>query len=66
MSNLRIAALLAPLVPSLAANAQVTRFEVLHSEPAFEGRSFGTVEPYVKITGRAVELATQDKLSKLH
>jgi hypothetical protein len=54
MSKLRIAALLASFLPSLTANAQVTRFDVLKNEPAFEGRSFGSVGPYVKITGRAV------------
>lgn len=29
------------------------RFEVLQSGPAFEGRSFGSVGPYVKVTVRA-------------
>jgi hypothetical protein len=38
---------------ALPAAAQVTRFEVLSSAPAFEGRSFGEVGPYVKITARA-------------
>ena len=53
MSKFRIAALCASLLPSLTANAEVIRFEVLQSGPAFEGRSFGSVGPYVKITGRA-------------
>jgi hypothetical protein len=53
MSKFHIAALCAFLLPSLTANAEVTRFEVLQSGPAFEGRSFGSVGPYVKITGRA-------------
>ncbi|NML42231.1 hypothetical protein HHL11_00625 [Ramlibacter sp. G-1-2-2] len=35
------------------AQAEVVRFEVLQSQPAFEGRSFGDVGPYVRITGRA-------------
>jgi hypothetical protein len=38
----------------LAAHAEVVRFEVLQSAPAFEGRSFGSVGPYLKITARAV------------
>ncbi len=53
MSMLRLAALCACLLSSLAANAEVIRFEVLQSGPAFEGRSFGSVGPYVKITARA-------------
>jgi hypothetical protein len=53
MSKLRIIAFCASLLPCLTANAEVTRFEVLQSGPAFEGRSFGSVGPYVKITGRA-------------
>ena len=36
-----------------AAHAEVTRFEVTQSVPAFEARSFGSVGPYVRITGRA-------------
>src|SRR6267154_2192018 len=53
MSMFRIAALCTCLLPSLTANAEVTRFEVLQSGPAFEGRGFGSVGPYVKITARA-------------
>jgi hypothetical protein len=57
MSKLRIAALGMSLLPSLlsslAAHAEVIRFEVLQSVPAFEGRSFGSVGPYVRITARA-------------
>jgi hypothetical protein len=41
------------ILPALEANAEVIRFEVLQSGPAFEGRSFGSVGPYVKITARA-------------
>ena len=37
----------------LPATAEVVRFEVLQSVPAFEGRSFGTAGPYLKITARA-------------
>ena len=37
----------------LPAAAEVVRFEVLQSVPAFEGRSFGAAGPYVKITARA-------------
>ncbi|TWO65025.1 hypothetical protein FN976_27440 [Caenimonas sedimenti] len=36
-----------------AAQAEVVRFEVLESVPVFEGRSFGAVGPYVRVTGRA-------------
>ena len=53
MSKLRVAALCALLLPTLSAQAEVIRFEVLQSGPAFEGRSFGNVGAYVKITGRA-------------
>ena len=44
---------LAALAPHGAARAEVVRFEVLQSAPAFEGRSFGSVGSYVKITARA-------------
>src|ERR1700704_1267860 len=53
MSTFRVAALCAALLLSLTAQAEVTRFEILKSEPAFEGRTFGSVGPYVKITARA-------------
>ena len=53
MSKISTALLGASLLLPLAAEAEVVRFEVLQSEPAFEGRSFGTVGPYVRITGRA-------------
>jgi hypothetical protein len=53
MSKLRVAALCAFLLPILSAHAEVTRFEVLQSGPAFEGRSFGNIGAYVKITARA-------------
>jgi Alpha/beta hydrolase domain len=53
MSLFRVAALCASLYLPLAAHAQVIRFEVLQSAPAFEGRSFGSVGPYVKVTARA-------------
>jgi hypothetical protein len=53
MSKLRVAALCVLLLPTLSAHAEVTRFEVLQSAPAFEGRSFGNVGAYVKITARA-------------
>ena len=49
----RIAALCAFVLTPLTAEAEVIRFEVLQSGPAFEGRSFGSVGPYVKITARA-------------
>ncbi len=45
--------LIVSLGASLTAKAQVTRFEVLSSTPAFEGRSFGAVGAYVKVTARA-------------
>jgi alpha/beta hydrolase family protein len=54
MLKLRIAALVAAFLFPLSAEAEVISFEVTGSEPAFEGRSFGSVGTYVKITGRAV------------
>ena len=54
MLKLRLAALIAALLLPLSAKAEVIRFEVTRSEPAFEGRSFGSVGTYVKVTGRAV------------
>jgi hypothetical protein len=53
MSRICITAFCALLFPALTANAEVIRFEVQESGPAFEGRSFGNVGPYVRITGRA-------------
>jgi hypothetical protein len=53
MSKLCVAALSAFFLASLTAHAEVIRFEVLQSGPAFEGRSFGNVGAYVKITARA-------------
>ena len=53
MLNFRLLALCAACTLSLASHAQVIRFEVLQSAPAFEGRSFGGVGPYVKVTARA-------------
>jgi hypothetical protein len=53
MSKFRMAALWVLLFPFVTAHAEVIRFEVLQTSPAFEGRSFGSVGPYVKITGRA-------------
>jgi hypothetical protein len=53
MFKLRFAALVAAAWMAATAHAQVTRFEVLQSAPAFEGRSFGTVGPYIKVTARA-------------
>lgn len=53
MFKLRLAALFAAACMAATAHAQVTRFEVLQSTPAFEGRSFGTVGPYIKVTARA-------------
>jgi len=49
----RAAALCALTAVALSAHAEVTRFEILQSGPAFEGRSFGSVGPYVKVTARA-------------
>ena len=51
--QLRTATLFASLYFCLTAHAEVIRFEVLQSAPAFEGRSFGSVGPYVKVTARA-------------
>lgn len=53
MLNFRVLALCASIPLCLAAHAQVIRFDVLQSAPAFEGRSFGSVGPYVKVTARA-------------
>ena len=53
MSIPRIAAFCALLCPSVAGYAEVIRFDVLRSVPAFEGRSFGNTGTYVKITARA-------------
>jgi hypothetical protein len=53
MSKFRMAALCVLLFPVVTVHGEVVRFEVLQSGPAFEGRSFGSVGPYVKITGRA-------------
>ena len=38
---------------SFFASSEVIRFEVTQSAPAFEGRSFGSVGTYVRITGKA-------------
>jgi Alpha/beta hydrolase domain len=53
MSTFRIAAFCASLLVSASAHAEVIRFEVLQSVPAFEGRSFGNVGAYVKVTAHA-------------
>jgi hypothetical protein len=53
MSQFRLAALCGAALLACTARAEVTRFEVLQVVPAFEGRSFGAVGPYVRITGRA-------------
>ncbi len=46
-------ALCAALIAPATLRAEVVRFEVLQSVPAFEGRSFGSAGTYVKITARA-------------
>ena len=53
MSQLRVVALLFGASLPFHAQSEVIRFEVLQSAPAFEGRSFGGVGSYVKITARA-------------
>lgn len=53
MTTFRFATLATSLVLCLTAHAEVIRFDVLQSGPAFEGRSFGNVGPYVKVTARA-------------
>ncbi len=54
MKFLRRAALLFSLLGlAMSAPAEVVRFEVLRSAPAFEGRSFGNVGPFVMISARA-------------
>ncbi len=45
--------LAAALAAPATALAEVVRFEVLQSVPAFEGRTFGSVGAYVRITARA-------------
>ena len=45
-------ALLAGLAAEPAA-ARIVRLEIVRQEPAFGGRSFGTVGPYVRLAGRA-------------
>jgi hypothetical protein len=49
------AVLAVPIVTALpsAADAKVTKFEIVSVEPAFVGRSFGATGPYEKITARA-------------
>jgi hypothetical protein len=42
-----------PVLLCLTAQAEVVRFDVLESAPAFEGRTFGKAGPYVKVTARA-------------
>lgn len=41
------------LMPMSLASARIVRLEITKTEPAFEGRSFGAVGAYEKITGRA-------------
>jgi len=53
MTKFRCIALAAGLSLCLAARAEVVRFEVLQTSPAFEGRSFGSAGPFIKITARA-------------
>jgi hypothetical protein len=53
MPLFRVAALGAALLLSATVHAEVIRFEVVQTAPAFEGRSFGNVGAYVKITARA-------------
>lgn len=49
----RLAAAVFCVAAAAAAHAEVVRFEVLQSTPAYGGRSFGAVGPYVKVTARA-------------
>ena len=53
MLKFRTAILFVSMGLSLQAGAEVIRFDVVQSGPAFDGRSFGSVGPYVKITARA-------------
>src|SRR4051812_6451920 len=48
-----LAAISISIALPLAAHAEVVRFEVLQTTPAFEGRAFGGTGAYVKITARA-------------
>ena len=53
MSYLKFFVSLAGASLSMCSIAQVTKFEILQSAPAFEGRTFGAVGSYVRITARA-------------
>ena len=54
MSIPRIATIVGALCLWTTTHAEVIRFDILQNVPAFEGRAFGSVGPYVKITARAV------------
>ncbi|MCG2592298.1 hypothetical protein LZ009_05835 [Ramlibacter sp. XY19] len=45
--------LLAAILLPIASPAEVTRFDIVQRVPAFEGRSFGNVGPYERITAKA-------------
>ena len=59
LAGLSLAAGLGGLVAD--ASAKVVKFEIIRIEPAFEGRSFGTVGTYERIIARAtVALSPSD------
>jgi hypothetical protein len=53
MALIRLAALCGVLCMWTAVSAEVVRFEILQTGPAFAGRAFEGVGPYVKVTARA-------------
>lgn len=52
MGSTALALCLAALAAS-DAEARITRIEIKRTEPAFEGKTFGTVGAYEKLVGRA-------------
>jgi YidC/Oxa1 family membrane protein insertase len=67
MSKFCIAVLCASLLPSLTANAEVIRFEVLQNGPAFEGRSSGGVSAarpptIVPVVNRDIAIASASRV----
>ena len=50
---MRFLSLCLVLATTCGAHAEVTRFEVTETVPAYEGRSFGAIGNFVRITGKA-------------
>ena len=53
MRKILAGAIAAVCLSPVGLRAEVVRFDIVERLPAFEGRSFGDVGPYVKITARA-------------